>query len=242
MTVSTQTPQVRAHRTGPRGEYQSSAAMRARLLTAGIDCLARHGYAGATTTLIQHAAGVSRGALLHHFPTRADLMLAIVRHVHALGDEKIRDRLDAYPPGRERFLALIGAVWEVMDEPLEVALVEIMVGARSDPSLAAPMTAILDEIHRSRTDQVWDLAASVGAVDRRPIETAVRLHLAALHGLSIEYLVTGDRPDRPADGDSKRAVTAGLAAVRNRSAASARGALTATAARKDRTPRRRGAR
>lgn len=193
MTVSTQTPQVRAHRTGPRGEYQSSAAMRARLLTAGIDCLARHGYAGATTTLIQHAAGVSRGALLHHFPTRADLMLAIVRHVHALGDEKIRDRLDAYPPGRERFLALIGAVWEVMDEPLEVALVEIMVGARSDPSLAAPMTAILDEIHRSRTDQVWDLAASVGAVDRRPIETAVRLHLAALHGLSIEYLVTGDR-------------------------------------------------
>lgn len=193
MPLSTDVVAPKSIRTGPRGEYQSSALMRTRLLEAGIECLARYGYAGTTTTLIQHAAGVSRGALLHHFPTRADLMLAIAHHAHKLGEQRVEERLQAYPAGRERFLALIGTVWETMDEPREVALVEIMVGARGDPLLAERITSFVDDMHRIRTDQVWAMVADLGVTNRARLDAAVKLHLAAMHGLSIEYLVTRDR-------------------------------------------------
>jgi AcrR family transcriptional regulator len=52
--------------------------MRARLIDAAIDCLNRLGYSATTLATIAEAAGVSRGGMLHQFPTKVDLMLAVV--------------------------------------------------------------------------------------------------------------------------------------------------------------------
>ena len=48
--------------------------MRQRLLEATVDCLVEHGWSGTSTTLVSQRAGVSRGAQLHHFPTKNDLV------------------------------------------------------------------------------------------------------------------------------------------------------------------------
>ena len=53
--------------------------MRARLLDATVDCLVEHGFSHTSTTLVSERAGVSRGAQLHHFPTKNDLVVAAVR-------------------------------------------------------------------------------------------------------------------------------------------------------------------
>ena len=55
--------------------------MRARLLEATVELLVDKGYAGTSTTLVSERAGVSRGAQLHHFPTKQDLDVAAVQHV-----------------------------------------------------------------------------------------------------------------------------------------------------------------
>ena len=55
--------------------------MRARLLDATVDCLVERGFAGTSTTLVSERAGVSRGAQLHHFPTKNDLVVAAVEHL-----------------------------------------------------------------------------------------------------------------------------------------------------------------
>ncbi len=55
--------------------------MRARLLEATVDCLVERGFAGTSTTLVSERAGVSRGAQLHHFPTKNDLVVAAVEHL-----------------------------------------------------------------------------------------------------------------------------------------------------------------
>ena len=60
----------------PQGER--TRAMRTRLLDATIDCLVERGWSGTTTTLVSQRAGVSRGAQLHHFPTKRDLVVAAV--------------------------------------------------------------------------------------------------------------------------------------------------------------------
>src|SRR5690348_17797036 len=58
-----------------------SRATRQRLLEAAVACLAEHGWAGSTVSVVAERAGVSRGAAQHHFPTREDLFTAAVEYV-----------------------------------------------------------------------------------------------------------------------------------------------------------------
>ncbi len=76
--------------------------MRARLLEATVDCLVERGFAGTTTTLVSERAGVSRGAQLHHFPTKNDLVVAAVEHVTMLRAEELRTAVAGVPPGERR--------------------------------------------------------------------------------------------------------------------------------------------
>src|SRR5512132_1726013 len=62
-------------------QQERSRATQQRLLEATVECLVEHGWSGATTTVIAERAGVSRGAQLHHYPTRAALVLAAVEHL-----------------------------------------------------------------------------------------------------------------------------------------------------------------
>ncbi|MEV6217467.1 helix-turn-helix domain-containing protein [Nocardia sp. NPDC051833] len=55
--------------------------MRSRLVEATVSCLVEFGYARTTTLRVQQRAGVSRGALLHHFPSKPDMFVAAVRSV-----------------------------------------------------------------------------------------------------------------------------------------------------------------
>lgn len=65
---------------GPGWQQRKSAQTRAGILEAAIDCLALHGYARTTTQMIAEAAGVSRGAMLHHYPTKSDLIRSIIAY------------------------------------------------------------------------------------------------------------------------------------------------------------------
>ena len=56
---------------GPRSRSERTADSRLLILDAAVACLVEEGYAGASTLAVQARAGVSRGRLLHHFPSRA---------------------------------------------------------------------------------------------------------------------------------------------------------------------------
>ncbi|NED60867.1 TetR/AcrR family transcriptional regulator, partial [Streptomyces sp. SID10244] len=64
-----------------RTQAQRTAATQAKVLDATVDALVELGYAGTTTQEVNRRAGVSRGALLHHFPTREALVVAAVSHL-----------------------------------------------------------------------------------------------------------------------------------------------------------------
>ena len=62
-------------------QEERTRVMRARLLDATVECLVERGFAGTSTTLVSERAGVSRGAQLHHFPPKNDLVVAAVVHL-----------------------------------------------------------------------------------------------------------------------------------------------------------------
>lgn len=112
---------------------------RQRLLEAAVSCLVDYGYAGTTTQRIQERAKVSRGAVLHHFASKADLLVAAVHHV---ADERltlIHTATDSIGPGPEAFAQVVSAIEKAMSGPPFVAALELWISSRTDPDLRAAL-------------------------------------------------------------------------------------------------------
>src|ERR1700761_6000673 len=109
-----------------RTQQERSAAMRLRLLEAAVDCLHDLGYSGTTTIEVAARAGVSRGAQLHHFPTKERLVTEAVRSVLAKRLEEFRGSFAGLPasdlPG-----AAIDLLWEKLSGRIFYAWLELVV-------------------------------------------------------------------------------------------------------------------
>ena len=108
--------------------------MRLRLLEATVECLVELGWAGTTTTVVSERAGVSRGAQLHHFPSKQELVVAAVEHL----SERRRDVMAASAadlPEKDRTRAILDVLAQQFVSPVFYAALELWVAARSDADL-----------------------------------------------------------------------------------------------------------
>jgi AcrR family transcriptional regulator len=124
-------------------QQERSRATQQRLLAATIDCLVKYGWSGTTTTVVAERAGVSRGAQLHHYPTRAALVVAAVAHLSELRADELRAEAVAlrsqHAAGRvDRMVELFAASFM---GPLFTAALELWVAARTDPEPAGAIAA-----------------------------------------------------------------------------------------------------
>lgn len=110
-----------------------------RILDAAVEVLLEDGYGGATTLRIQEKAGVTRGRLLHHFPSRAALLIAATHHlanarVSALDEDK------QWPDDpAERIDAAIEAMAVTFTQGYFWAATELWIAARHDDELRAAL-------------------------------------------------------------------------------------------------------
>ncbi|MFH8618936.1 TetR/AcrR family transcriptional regulator [Streptomyces sp. NPDC017979] len=122
-----------APRTARRTQRQRREETRQRLLDATVECLVEYGFAGTTTQRVQERAGISRGALLHHYASKADLLAAATHHVAEARLAALRAHLEpAETDDRGRGLALLRGA---MSGPHFLAGLELWLAARTDPLL-----------------------------------------------------------------------------------------------------------
>jgi AcrR family transcriptional regulator len=174
---------------------ERSAATRKKLLDATIELLFEVGYFQTSTVAVTERAGVSRGAMLHHFPSKADLMMATSHHIVGLRRELHNERLGKFATDREKFLHLIDVLWEAFQTPSGIARIEIMLGARSDPEIGPRFRELNDALEERHKERVWDRAQKLGIKDKKKIRAFVMLYAAALRGLAIDSLSPGSRAD-----------------------------------------------
>jgi AcrR family transcriptional regulator len=180
---------------GPNAERR--AATRAKIMEAAVRCLAEFGYAATSTPLVARLAKVSRGSLLHQFPTKVDLMLGVAEYAAAARGATVFQELTPYPEGPDRFLHGVDAVWASLHTPAAIALMEVTLAARSDPELAQryPVFAgdLEDRLHRAR----MRMADNLGVPERlEEIEAMAHLTRVALNGLAMDSVFIGRKsPD-----------------------------------------------
>ncbi|MEV2276520.1 TetR/AcrR family transcriptional regulator [Nocardiopsis sp. NPDC049922] len=176
----------------PRQER--SRATRARLLDAAVRCLAERGVAGATVGAVAEAAGVSRGAAQHHFPTRDDLFLAALGRMVDSRGEELRRGAEAVPEGPDRTEAVVQMVVAAFSGEDFHAALQLWTGAASDPALRdriIPMEERMGRrIHRAAVELL-------GADESVPgVREAVQATLDLARGLGLANLLSDDSARR----------------------------------------------
>jgi AcrR family transcriptional regulator len=174
---------------------ERSAATREKLLSATIDCLAELGYHQTTTVVVTERAGVSRGAMLHHFPSKADLMMAAMDYIRSSRGSAHKTHLDKFKTEREQFLQLIDVLWAEFQTRTGIARIELMLGSRSDPELGPRFKELNLMLEKKHKELIWARAQRLGITNRKKVDAFVQLYAAALRGLAIDALSPQSMPD-----------------------------------------------
>ncbi|RLV48190.1 TetR/AcrR family transcriptional regulator [Nocardioides mangrovicus] len=175
-------------------QEQRSRATRRRLLEATVGCLVDHGYAGTSTTLVSERAGVSRGAQLHHYPSKADLVLAAVRHVSEQRGLELREAAASLPQGAGRTRAVLGMLGDHFTSPVFAAALELWVAARSDEPLRGEVAELEQQLGRDTHRMTVEL---LGADESRPGERElVQATLDLVRGLGLANTIGDDSARR----------------------------------------------
>ena len=132
-----------------RTQAERRAATRSALLDAALECLVEEGYANLTTRRVAERAGVSQGAQMHYFPTRAEFVAESVRHLATKLLAEIRQQIPANARGERRRLEwLLDKIWAVHTGPVFQATMELWVAARTDPELRESLRDVTRDVTR----------------------------------------------------------------------------------------------
>lgn len=120
-----------------RTQEQRSTEMRERLMEATIDCLVEYGWSGTTTAKVADRAGVTRGAQVHHFPTKADLVVAAIRYMATQKIKVAYDETRHLSKADKPLGDVLDLIWNAHQGPIFAVTMELMIAARTDPELRA---------------------------------------------------------------------------------------------------------
>lgn len=166
-------------------------AMQDKLMNAAIEVLLEQGYGRLTTKEVARVAGVSNGALMHHFASKAELVVAATAMVYEeaiIRGQRVAKTVNADQKPIEGYLSDCLSVY--FEWPFIAALETIMV-ARTDPDL---MEKILPVMKRYRTtcDDIWISVFMRTGLTHQKASLLLNLTLNLVRGMAINRLWKND--------------------------------------------------
>ncbi|MGS2811215.1 TetR/AcrR family transcriptional regulator [Nocardia sp. MW-W600-9] len=180
-----------------RTQAERRASTRALILACTAECLLERGYAATTVSAVQERAGLARGTVQHHFPTRAELLIAATTRVVDLRLEQFQREAELLPSGRDRLQSIVDLAWRDLNSPAFFTALDLWVAARTDAELRERLVheerRVFTEMRRLYLDVVGEPYAS----DPRA-EVLVEFTIDLLTGLSMTAMLTGTLGEREA--------------------------------------------
>ena len=128
-----------APRNGEGWQAEKSALTRKAILESAVRCFVQDGYTKTTTAMIASEAGVSRGAMMHHFASRAEVMKAVITYLHDRLLEEYRELMARVRApeklDRSAVRRSVEAAWSYHNLPSFIAYQELLAAARTDAEL-----------------------------------------------------------------------------------------------------------
>ncbi|HIN48993.1 MAG TPA: TetR/AcrR family transcriptional regulator [Deltaproteobacteria bacterium] len=172
-----------------RTQEERSAETKKRLLEATIDYLNELGYNKTGTVEIARRAGVSRGALVHHFPSKHDLIVATAEYHWNRIAEEVRTLAMTMHGGQLSLDAFIDGIWnKVFLIRGSNATIEMIIAARTDSELREELVPMLNRLYRNY-DEIWFQFFRDSGVSPERVEMLFDLTIELLRGMSLQRVL-----------------------------------------------------
>ncbi|WP_044563061.1 TetR/AcrR family transcriptional regulator [Azospirillum sp. B4] len=167
-----------------QAQERRSAETYGKLVTATVNAVFEHGYAGATMTVIAQTAGVTRGAIQHHFgDRRVDIIARVTEHI-------LRERQEAYAsfygasPAEGETVDTRAAMKAAYRDPATWFLIEVWIASKSDPELRDRVNTTLREVN-DRGDM--DIATHLSRLSDADFRVLKYFFRSLTRGIALEY-------------------------------------------------------
>jgi AcrR family transcriptional regulator len=171
-----------------RTQEERRAETQGLLLQATISCLTELGYAHTTTQEVLARAGVSKGALTHHYASKADLVLAAMEALYEDIGAQLRADAARLPTGPERVRPAVQLLWRTLGGPMFPAAMELWTAARTDPALREALAPHERTLARQLRAVMRDLLGDA-TVDHPRFDHVYRLLLTSIRGQALARLL-----------------------------------------------------
>ena len=188
-----------------RTQEERTATTRRKLIDAAIVCLSELGYLEATIEVVASRAGVSRGAVQHHFGSRNGLLIAVVDDFGlalSASDEISSDLTVA-----ERVSGAIDRTWELVRSPHFIAVVQIWLATRNIPDVVH-ITSRKIALFEREMDRRWQKLFPETKMSPAKVALIRHIVLATLRGLALRALYRRGRASWSDDIEMLKSIVA----------------------------------
>jgi AcrR family transcriptional regulator len=123
-----------------RSQQERRSQMQKRLTKAVLECLREYGYAGTTVSQVVKRAGVSRGAHVHHYPSKAALLESAAEDLMRDAYKHLGAVMLALENADDRLQEMVQTAWrDVFNAPTNEIYLELLLASKRDSELAATL-------------------------------------------------------------------------------------------------------
>lgn len=178
---------VTRHRT----QAERSEETRTRILKAAANLIRRRGYARFRTAEVAAEAGLSRGAQLHHFPTKDSLVVATLEFVFKQAQDVSRRRASAVNRPRDLIETVIADAREFFFSEHFMVAIDIVLSTSTDDGVRKQILDISRKARRP-VETAWAEAFAASGVPASVSADIVALTLSLVRGMALRTLWDND--------------------------------------------------
>jgi AcrR family transcriptional regulator len=143
-------------------QQERTADTTLKLLNATIDLLHDRGLYRMSTSDIAKAAGVSRGALTHHFNSKEEIIAAAISHQLRDATAGLHKMAEGIRESGGTSDKIVDYLWQMMNDRLFYVTMEYLPEARHNKAFRSAIIPVVQEFHAG-LNSVWaELAGQVG--------------------------------------------------------------------------------
>ncbi|WP_372741316.1 TetR/AcrR family transcriptional regulator [Neptunomonas sp.] len=163
----------------------------ARIMQATLECILQQGIRATSTVNIAKQAGVSRGALVHHYPTKASLMEAAMKDLLDREVESVRETAKRVEEGTLEFETLLDMLHEHFNGDLFMVTLEFLTAARTDESVKKVLVPLAKQFNES-LEAIWENLVSNTQHSEHENRVALNATLCMMRGMASQSIWRDD--------------------------------------------------
>jgi AcrR family transcriptional regulator len=176
-----------------RSQEARSEDTQRRLLEATVALLLERGYTRLTTSDIARRAGLSRGALTHHFASKEDIVVRALASQLEATTTGLRRFCDSRPAPTMNTDDVVDYLWPMMEQGLFYVTLEYLPEARNNPSFRAQLLPVVQDFHAA-LDAIWTRLSESYGVPPEQARITMNATMCLIRGMIAQTVLRDDPP------------------------------------------------